>query len=154
MKRQRLLSAAILATIVAAVFALPVLALQTEPPAPPTILEAILSVFLQFATLAGVGALLAALVNVGKAIGIVTDGTAGRWFAGLSLAAIGILVYLKLFQPGIALEFVDAQAAVLAQILLLVLGYVVQLGAGLTSHTIFAKLRLPAIGKTFQPESK
>ena len=112
-------------------------------------LETVLSVFLQFSTLAGVGALLAALVNVGKTFGLVTDGTSGRWFAGLSLAAIGVLVYLKLFQPQIAVEFVDAQAAILAQILLLILGYVVQLGAGMTSHSIFAGLKLPWVGKSY-----
>jgi hypothetical protein len=83
--------------------------------------------------------------------GWITDGTSGRWFAGFSLVAIGILVYLKLFQPQIAVEFVDSQAAILAQVLLLILGYVVQLGSGMTSHTIFAKLRLPGIGKTFSP---
>lgn len=113
-----------------------------------TVLDAILAVILQFATLAGVGALLAAIVNVLKVFGVVTDGTAGRWFAGLSLAAIAVLVYLKLFQPGIAIEFVDNQAAVLAQILLLILGFVVQLGAGVTSHKLFAELRLPLIGRS------
>ena len=112
-------------------------------------LDTVLSVILQFSTLAGFGALLAALVNIGKQFGLISDGTAGRWFAGLSLAAIGALVYLKLFQPQIAVEFVDAQAAVLAQILLLVLGYVVQLGAGMTSHSIFAGLKLPWVGKSY-----
>jgi hypothetical protein len=95
-----------------------------------------------------VGAVIAALVNILKTFKVVTDATAGRWFAGLNLVAIAGLVYLKLFQPDIAIEYVDAQAAVLAQILVFVLGYIVQLGSGLGAHSIFADLRLPYIGKS------
>jgi hypothetical protein len=86
-----------------------------------SVLEVILAVMLQFAQLAGIGAAIAAIVNVLKTFGVVGDQTAGRWFAALNLAGIALLVYLKLFRPDIAVEYIDAQAAALAQILLLLL---------------------------------
>lgn len=146
MKKLFVLSALIATAMVMFVVA-PVLALQEAPP--PSGLEVILSVFLQFGQLAGVGAVIAALVNVGKVLKLVKDDTAGKWFAGLSLLAVGALVYLKLFQPQIAIEYIDTQAAALAQILLLILGYVVQLGSGIFAHGVFADLKLPFIGKSF-----
>lgn len=128
--------------------ATPVFAQGETPPAGP--LDSILAVLVQFATLAGVGAAIAALVNVLKQFGVVKDGTGGKWFAGLNLVAIAILIYIKLFQPQIALEFIDAQAAVLAQILLAILGYVVQLGTGKAANGLFVDLRLPLIGKSYE----
>lgn len=138
--------------VLAFMFATPVFAQGETPPL--STLDVVLSVFLQFGQLAGFGAAIAAVVNILKHFKVVTDGTAGRWFAGLSLGAIALLVYLKLFQPQIAIEYLDAQAAVLAQILLLVLGYVVQLGSGLIAHGLFANLRLPLIGKSFARDRK
>lgn len=133
---------------VIAVLATPVFAQgETPPPAP---LDAVLAVLVQFATLAGVGAVIAALVNVLKVLGVVQDGTGGKWFAGLNLVAIAILIYIRLFQPQIAIEFIDAQAAVLAQILLAILGYIVQLGTGKFANTLFVDLRLPFIGKSYE----
>ncbi len=149
--QNKLFVAVMIVMFVTAVLVVPALAQGETPPA--SALDSILAVFLQFASLAGVGAFLAGLVNVLKQFGIVSDGTAGRWFAGLSLVAIGVLVYLKLFQPQIAFEYIDAQAAVLAQILLLILGYVIQLGAGITAHAVFADLKLPVIGKSFSRKS-
>jgi hypothetical protein len=133
--------------VLAAFLVVPAFA-QGETP-PPTPLEAVLAVIVQFATLAGVGAVIAALVNVLKTFGVVQDGTAGRWFAGLNLVAIAGLIYIKLFQPQIAIDFIDAQAAVLAQILLAILGYIVQLGTGKYANGLFVDLRLPLIGKSF-----
>jgi hypothetical protein len=111
-------------------------------------LDVILSVLTQFAQLAGIGAAIAALVNVLKTFKVIKDGTAGKWFAGFNLVAIALLVYLKLFQPQIAIEYIDSQAAIFAQVLLIILGYVVQLGSGLFAHGLFADLRLPYIGKS------
>lgn len=141
---KKLFCAVTLTLALALLFATPVFA-QGETP-PPSTLEIILAVVTQFASLAGVGAVIAAVVNILKYFGVIADGNAGRWFAGFNLAAIALLVYLKLFQPEIAIEYIDAQAAVLAQVLLLILGYVVQLGSGLFAHGLFADLRLPVIG--------
>lgn len=133
--------------VFAAYMVSPVFALGLQTP--PTPLDIILSVLMQFAQLAGIGAAIAAIVNVLKVLKVVTDTTAGKWFAGFNLLAIAVLVYLKIFQPQIAIEYIDAQAAVFAQILLLVLGYVIQLGAGSFAHGLFASLNLPLIGKSF-----
>jgi hypothetical protein len=139
----------LLLVLLMAIFATPAFA-QGETPTPPaTPLEAVLAMILQFATLAGVGAVIAALVNVLKTFGVVKDGTAGKWFAGLNLVAIVVLVYIRLFQPQIAVEFIDAQAAVLAQILLAILGYIVQLGTGKAANGLFVDLRLPVVGKSY-----
>jgi hypothetical protein len=157
MKKNRMLFVSMACFVIALLLAFlivsPAFALQTEPPAVPTIPDVVLSVFLQFLTLAGVGALLAAIINILKVFKVVTDNTAGAWLAGLSLVAIAVLVYFKLFQPGITIEWLDAQAAVVAQILLLILGYVVQLFAGFKSHQLFATLRIPLIGKSYSRDA-
>ena len=111
-------------------------------------MEQILDLFLQFGQLMGVAACIAALINVFKTFGLVKDGTAGKWSAALNLIALAALVALRLFAPQIALEQVDAQAAMLSQILLIVLGYVVQLFGSDGVHALFARLRLPVIGKS------
>jgi hypothetical protein len=111
--------------------------------------DVILSVFMQFLTLAGFGALLAAVINVLKWAKVVKDETAGAWLAGLSLVTIAFLVYMKIFQPQIAIDFLDSQAAVIAQILILILGYVTQLFSGFASHKLFSTLRIPLIGKSY-----
>ena len=111
MKVKRFLSVCLIVIALSAFMVPTALALSDSPPS--TVLDVILSVFVQFAQLAGIGAAIAAVVNVLKAFKVVSDGTAGKWFAGLNLLAIGGLVYLKIFQPQIAIEFIDAQAAVL-----------------------------------------
>lgn len=122
------------------------------PPAPPTTLEVIWSSCVQLATLVGFGAAITAIVNILKSAKVVTDGNSGKWVAGLNLIAIGVLIYLKLFQPQLAVEYVDAQAAVFANILVALSGYVFELGSSLFAHGLFADLRLPWIGKSFSRE--
>ena len=112
-------------------------------------MEQIFDLFLQFGQLVGVAAAIAALVNVFKAFGLVKDGDAGKWAAALNLVALAVLVALKLFAPGVALEQIDAQAAMLAQVLLIVLGYVVQLFGSTAAHDLFSRMRLPFVGKSF-----
>ena len=111
-------------------------------------MEQILDLFLQFGQLVGVAACIAALINVFKTFGLVKDGDAGKWSAALNLIALAALVALKVFAPQFALEQVDAHAAMLAQILLIVLGYVVQLFGSDSVHSLLSRLRLPVIGKS------
>jgi len=112
-------------------------------------MDILLSIFVQFAELAGVAALIAAVVNVLKAFGLVKDGTAGQWMAGLNLVALAVLVALHYFAPEIGLPEADAFAAKLAQILLIVLGYVLQLGVGQAAHGVMSSLDLPGIGYSY-----
>ncbi len=112
-------------------------------------MEEILNVLLQFGQLAGIAACIAALVNVGKVFGLVRDGDAGRWFAALNLVALAVLVALRLFAPAVLISNVDEQAGAFAQILLIVLGYIVQLKSGVATHEALSRLRIPVIGKSF-----
>ena len=145
---KRFLSALLIVSVLA-VFLPVVVFAQGDVPPEPTMLENILEVLVGFANLAGVSAAISAIVNVLKTIKVVQDDTAGKWVAGLNLVAIGGLVYLKLFQPQILFETIDAQAAVFAQIILIVLGYIVQLGFGMFTHGVLSSLRVPLIGKSF-----
>jgi len=107
---------------------------------------AILGILIQFAQLAGVAALLAAVVNVFKFFGAVKDGSAGSWYAALSLIVMALLVYFHYFIPTIGIEFLDAQAATLAKILLIVLGYVMQLKVGSGTASTLKEMQIPVLG--------
>jgi hypothetical protein len=109
-------------------------------------LNLVLDVIVQFATLAGVAAAIAAIVNVIKYFGLVSDGNAGRVIAALDLAAIVALVALKIFAPTISANFVDQQAAIFAQIVVAVLGYVMELKVSKASHDTLSELGVPLIG--------
>jgi len=107
-------------------------------------LETLLSLF---ASLGGVAALVTALVNALKRIGVVKDGQSAN--ASLLLNAAGFLavILLKVFAPTFDFTSADATAGSLAQILVLVLGLVGQL---IVSKGLHAGLRgLPVIGKSF-----
>jgi hypothetical protein len=101
----------------------------------------------QFLALAGVGAFFAFLVNVGKTVGLVKDGTAPNWVAGLNLAGLVALFVLKVFVPSADIGQLDGLAATIAQIGVLVLGLVTQLLGSKLAH---ASVRGTwAIGKSF-----
>jgi len=106
----------------------------------------ILNILVQFAQLAGVAALLAAIVNVAKYFGAVKDGTAGSWYAALSLVVMCALVYFHYFLPTVGIEFLDNQAAVLAKILLIILGYVIQLKVGAGTVGTLKQMEIPILG--------
>ena len=109
-------------------------------------LTIVLGILVQFAQLAGVAALLAAVVNVFKYFGVVKDGTAGSWYAAFSLIVMALLVYFHYFIPTIGIEFLDAQAATLAKILLIVLGYIMQLKVGSGTASTLKEMQIPVLG--------
>lgn len=106
----------------------------------------ILSILVQFASLAGVAALLAAVVNIVKWFGWIPNGNAGRVFAILNLIAMALLVYFHFFFPTVSLQFWDEQAALAARILLIVLGYVMQLKVGASTAGTLSDMKIPVIG--------
>lgn len=118
--------------------------LQTSPP--PFDMQIVLDVIIQFATLAGVAAGIAAIVNVCKYFGLVGDGNAGRVVAALDLAAIIALVALKIFAPTVSVDFVDQQAAIFASIVVAVLGYVMELKVSKAAHDSLSEMSVPLIG--------
>ena len=104
----------------------------------------------QLGMLAGVGALISVVVNVGKAAGVVTDGTAGNWSLGLNVAALAVLAALRIFRPDLGPEAIgaaDQVAATLAQVVTLALGLFLQLRGAQFGHTTLRGA--PFIGKSF-----
>ncbi len=101
----------------------------------------------QFGTLAGVAALVAALVNVAKVFGL-PDGSAPKLSAGLSLAAFAVLVGLKVFAPDVDVLALDAQAADFAVAALYILGFIVQMGLPSKVHGFLSTSLVPIIGKS------
>lgn len=109
---------------------------------------AILTILVQFGELVGVAALLAVIINVFKYFGLVKDGTSGTWFAALSLISMAVLVAMHFFAPTVGIEFLDAQAKVLAEILTIVLGYLVQLKTGSGTAGLLKQMKIPVVGSS------
>jgi hypothetical protein len=105
----------------------------------------------QFGTLAGVAALIAAAVNVAKSFGL-PDGSAPKLSAALSLAAFVTLVALKLFAPDVDVLGLDKVAADAAVGALYILGLVVNLGLPVKFHDFLQAGRVPFIGKSYTNE--
>jgi hypothetical protein len=113
------------------------------------ILDILIKLIVGFASLAGVASLIAALINLGKVSGLVTDGAAAKWSAGLNLVAFGVLVYFGVFQPGLALEVLDDYAGRIAQVLIFILGFIIQITGSATAHKALKTAQVPLIGKSF-----
>lgn len=110
-------------------------------------LESIVSLAVGFASLAGVAGLITALVNLLKHFGIVADGSAEKWYAGLSLAAFAGIVLVGVFRPDVSLSELDGIAAQITILVLFVGGLLAQLGLGKAWHAFLRGT--PVIGKSF-----
>jgi len=99
--------------------------------APPVDLPSLLT---QFMALAGVGALVALIVNILKTAGVVKDGDAITWATGFNLAGLVLLFFLKVFAPAADIGQLDGIAATIAQIGVLVLGLITQLLGSKVGH--------------------
>ena len=99
-----------------------------------------------FTSLAGIAALISLIINVLKVFGVVKDGTAQMWSAGLNLAAMAILFALKIFVPDADITAVDQKISLLVPVLTTVLGYIVQLLS--SKLTYFAVKGLPIVGRS------
>lgn len=113
-------------------------------------MNGIVSLTTQFASMVGVAALIAAIINVGKTLGIVADGSSDKWAAGLSLLAFGLIVALGIFRPDLVLADLDQQSGQIATVLLFVAGLLAQTGLTGWAHGIIKGL--PIIGKSFSNE--
>lgn len=102
-----------------------------------------------FAALVGVPALVAALINILKTIGVVKDATAGQWSAGLSLAAFIAVIVLRVFRPDIMLDVLDGYAGQIAQIIIYVLGFVVMMFMPAVFHARLKGAQVPVLGKSY-----
>lgn len=117
---------------------------QSETPAPALDLTSLAA---QFAALAGAGALISALVNAGKAAGLVKDGQAPTIVTAFNILGVAGLLALRVFQPGADLAGMDATAGGIATALIAITGLVVQLGGSKLFHTLAKST--PVIGKSF-----
>ncbi len=105
------------------------------------------SLLVQWGTLVGVAALIAVIINVLKLAGVVKDGTAQTWSAGLNLAGLIILFVLKIVRPDLDIGELDKQAGALADVALVLIGYISQLLASKLTHT--AIRNIPLIGASY-----
>jgi hypothetical protein len=101
----------------------------------------------QFLTLAGIGALIAFIVNALKTAGVVKDGTSATWATGFNLIGLVALFILKVFVPSADIGKLDGVAATIAQIGVLVLGLITQMLGSKLAHATASGVWL--IGKSF-----
>jgi hypothetical protein len=89
------------------------------------------------AMLVGVPLMIALLIDVLKLTGVVDDGMAGKWSAGMNLIVlVAIAVVLKVV-PNFDFGAADAQLVTLAQFGMLVLSYIVQIVGSQQLHTAY-----------------
>jgi hypothetical protein len=103
----------------------------------------------QYELLAGFAAIVAALVNVGKAFGLVKDGDASKWSLGLSTLGLIVFISLKMFKPELDVPGLDAVLTEASEIMLYALGIAVALGLPGLFHGLFKASSVPLIGKSF-----
>jgi hypothetical protein len=115
----------------------------------PDVLHVILTISFGFVSLGGASALVAALVSLGKAIGIVADSTSARWAAGLNLLMFTVLVLFGVFRPEIALDVLDGYAGQIAQALLFILGFIVQMIGSKPVYDWLRAAKIPLLGKSY-----
>lgn len=102
---------------------------------------------LQYGTLVGVSALIAFLINFLKSLGVIQDGQAQNWSAGLNLVALTGLLLLRVFAPDVDVSGLDAQIAQFVDVAIVVVGYLLQLLGSKTTHAIVKGTFL--IGKSY-----
>ena len=94
------------------------------------------------ASLVGLQLFLSFLIDVLKYVGVVTQGTSGRWSAVFNLVTlIGVALWLKLF-PAFDIHAVDGQLLELAKVLSLVFAYITQIIGTKAVHKVAASKRL------------
>ena len=104
----------------------------------------------QFTALAGVGALIALVVNVLKTFGLVKDGQAPAASLLLNLAGVVALILLKVFKPDMDVAGLDATAAAIASAGVTLFGLFVQLWGSRLAHLAVAGA--PVVGKSHSLE--
>ncbi len=107
--------------------------------------------FTGWTSLVGFAALIAVLINILKLAGVVKDGTAQTWSAGFNLAGLMVLFVLRVFHPELDLSGFDRQAGALAEVAMVLIGYITQLFSSRLTH--LALKNVPLVGKSFTAEA-
>lgn len=124
---------------------------RTDAAAPPDFLDWLTNMlFVVLPTLIGVAALVTVVTNVLKTTGVIADGNATAWAAGLNLVGIVALILLKIFKPDWTFDFIDATAGKIANILMVLSAYVFQIVLSGKVHD--ALKGIPVIGKSYTLE--
>lgn len=94
-------------------------------------------------TLVGLQLMLSFVIDLLKYVGVVDDGTAGKWSAAFNLVTlVGVAVYLKFF-PAFDIHAVDNQLLELAKLLIYVFAYVTQMIGTKRVHAVTNGFGLP-----------
>jgi hypothetical protein len=91
-----------------------------------------------FLSLVGFAAFVSALINIGKTFGIVKDGDAATWSAGLNLLGLVALLIINAVWPDMDITVIDDQLTGIAAILTTITTYIVQL---LSTKAAYAALK-------------
>lgn len=115
---------------------------------PLTLVAVIASVFALFGlpydqALIAVGALaslpliIALVINIGKTLGWVDDGTAGKWSALINLGAFFAVAMLFKLYPNFDLSALDVQLADILKAVTVLVGYLLELIATKKAHSFY-----------------
>ena len=100
-----------------------------------------------FLSLAGVGALIAIVINILKTLNVIKDGDAPKWNLGLGTLGLLALIVLGVFK-NVTPEQFNTAAGIVATLLVTVLGFVTQFKAAAVTHNVLSNSELPVIGKS------
>lgn len=148
---ERVIASAVICLALLAVLVAPVMAagLGQDPAQAPDPLAIVLDLALSLGGLVGVAGFVVVLVNVGKWIGFIQDGTSAAWSAGLNLVIFGVLVGVRIFNPAVTLAFMDEKIGQLAQIGVIILGYLTQIVSSGKIYAWVKTLKIPVVSKSF-----
>lgn len=110
-------------------------------------LDMLVALTIQFVSLLGVAALVAALVNLFKVFGIVKEGMSAYWASGLGLVAFIAMAVIGIFNPDLTPAFLNEAALKIATILAFILGFVTQIAAAPLFHKALSSGGVPLLGK-------
>lgn len=99
----------------------------------------------QWGAMAGFAALIAFVINGLKYFGVVQEGQAPTWSAGLNLAGLVMLLVLKVYAPSVDVGGLDEQVGQFVEVGVVVFGYVIQLLSSKLAHSVVRGV--PGIGK-------
>lgn len=98
------------------------------------------TILLVIGALVGLPALWAAIIDLLKFAGVVTDGTAGKWNAAFNLLTLVLVVVALNFFPALNIPAIDEKLLEIAKLVGLVLVYVAQIFESKGVHALITKV--------------
>lgn len=103
----------------------------------------------QVVSLASAAAVVTVLINIGKTLGIVKDGTAKTWSFILNMILMIALLVMKIFVPGAMVETADQTLTTISEVLLSVLA-ILGLMMPVSNKVYSAVKGVSVIGKSYE----